>query len=81
MYEQLTIHTSYIRQQEQIKQGWTLLSTLHCVLLHEKVRNSNILELWFNYYHILFNIQQVTYYLCIKSILNDGDDFLSAYCI
>merc|ERR1719300_848727 len=31
--------TSFSRQQEQIKTGWSLLSTLHCVLLTEKVKN------------------------------------------
>ena len=33
------------RQQEQIKQGWSLLSTLHCVLLHDKVKDYFILSL------------------------------------
>ena len=28
---------SFNKQQEQIKTGWSLLSTLHCVLLGEKV--------------------------------------------
>ena len=28
---------SFSKQQEQIKTGWSLLSTLHCVLLGEKV--------------------------------------------
>ena len=31
--------TSFSRQQEQIKTGWSLLSTLHCVLLNEKVKS------------------------------------------
>ena len=31
--------TSFSKQQEQIKTGWSLLSTLHCVLLTEKVKN------------------------------------------
>ena len=30
---------SFNKQQEQIKTGWSLLSTLHCVLLGEKVRS------------------------------------------
>ncbi|XP_023324405.1 WD repeat-containing protein 7 isoform X4 [Eurytemora carolleeae] len=29
---------SFSKQQEHIKQGWSLLSTLHCVLLHDKVK-------------------------------------------
>ena len=29
--------TSFNKQQEQIKTGWSLLSTLHCVLLGEKM--------------------------------------------
>jgi len=34
------LDTSFSKQQEHIKQGWSLLSTLHCVLLHEKVKQA-----------------------------------------
>jgi len=35
-----TTDASFTKQQEHIKQAWSLLSTLHCVLLHDKVKES-----------------------------------------
>ena len=32
------VDSGFGKQQEQIKAGWSLLSTLHCVLLSEKVK-------------------------------------------
>lgn len=32
----------YTQQQAQIKQGWSLLATLHCVLLPDKVFSSPV---------------------------------------
>lgn len=39
MENSVVTDTSFSRQQEQIKTGWSLLSTLHCVLLSEKVKS------------------------------------------
>lgn len=39
METQGSADTGFGKQQEQIKAGWSLLSTLHCVLLSDKVRS------------------------------------------
>lgn len=43
----------FTQQQAQIKQGWSLLATLHCVLLPDKV-NDICLLFYFNDVQVLF---------------------------